>query len=179
MQYIYIQQCSSNKRYNVSYCCCVTVRGLWIAQAVLVALGFGRVALVAWGLVWLPLGMGGLPWLPGGVGGLPVTQSIKLHRPGAPPKMDPVSDWGTQDMATTTPSQLNLWTNKIFRKNGPNGYFIGSLEEQRHAPPTKMLWPLDAHIKCHSGEFNHHPAFLLKDLGKFKKFGKRAPILPP
>ena len=92
VQYIYIQQCSSNKRYNVSYCCCVTVRGLWIAQAVLVALGFGRVALVAWGLVWLPLGMGGLPWLPGGVGGLPVTQSIKLHRPGAPPKMDPVSD---------------------------------------------------------------------------------------
>ena len=58
----------------------------------LVAWGFGRVALVAWGLVWLPLGMGGLPWLPGGVGGLPVTQSIKLHRPGAHPKMDPVSD---------------------------------------------------------------------------------------
>ena len=64
VQYIYIQQCSSNKRYNVCYCCCVTVRGLWIAQAVLVALGFGcpgclgfsmvapgygRVALVAWG----------------------------------------------------------------------------------------------------------------------------------
>ena len=79
VQYIYIQQCSSNKRYNVSYCCCVTVRGLWIAQAVLVALGFGcpgclgfsmvapgygRVALVARGLVWLPLVMGGLPWLP-------------------------------------------------------------------------------------------------------------------